>query len=75
MLTAILNLIVLVIAIVAVMIVRSYYMTMIEDVYPELSKGSLWPMLIVAMTLFVVVTFVNVFVIRRKIIRIWYRKD
>ncbi len=75
MLTAILNLIVLVIAIVVVMIVRSYYMTMIEDVYPELSKGSLWPMLIVAMTLFVVVTFVNVFVIRRKIIRIWYRKD
>lgn len=75
MLTAILNLIVLVIAIVAVMIVRSYYMTMIEDVYPELSKGSLWPMLIVAMKLFVVVTFVNVFVIRRKIIRIWYRKD
>lgn len=75
LLTAILNLIVLVIAIVAVMMVRSYYMTMIEDVYPELSKGSLWPMIIVAMTLFVVVTFVNVFVIRRKIIRIWYRKD
>ena len=75
MLTAILNLIVLVIAIVAVMIVRSYYMTMIEDIYPELVKGSILSMLTVGASLFLLVTLVNILVIRRKIIRIWYRKD
>ena len=75
MLTAILNLIVLVIAIVAVMIVRSYYMTMIEDIYPELAKGSILSMLAVGTSLFLLVTLVNILVIRRKIIRIWYRKD
>ena len=75
MLTAILNLIVLVIAVVAVMIVRSYYMTMIEDIYPELAKGSILSMLTVGASLFLLVTLVNILVIRRKIIRIWYRKD
>ena len=75
MLTAILNLIVLVIAIVAVMIVRSYYMTMIEDIYPELAKGSILSMLMVGASLFLLVTLVNILVIHRKIIWIWYRKD
>lgn len=75
LLTASLNLIVLIIAIVSVMIVRSYYMTMIEDIYPELSSGSILPMLTVGASLFLLVTFINIFVIRRKIIRIWHRKD
>ena len=75
LLTASLNLIVLVIAIVVVLIVRSYYITMIEDIYPELASGSLIPMIMVGVALFLIVTFVNLFVIRRKIIRIWYRKD
>ncbi len=75
LLTASLNLIVLVIAIVVVLIVRSYYITLIEDIYPELANGSLIPMIMVGVALFLIVTFVNLFVIRRKIIRIWYRKD
>ena len=75
LLTAVLNVLVLVIAVVVVVVVRSYYMTMIEEIYPELAHGTLLPMLIVGMALFLVVTLVNVFVIRRKIIRIWYRKD
>ena len=75
LLTVSLNLIVLVIAIVVVLIVRSYYITMIEDIYPELANGSLIPMIMVGVALFLIVTFVNLFVIRRKIIRIWYRKD
>lgn len=75
LLTVVLNVLVLVIAVVVVVVARTYYMTMIEEIYPELAHGSLLPMLIVGMALFLVVTFVNVFVIRRKIIRIWYRKD
>ena len=75
LLTASLNLIVLIIALVAVMIVRSYYMSMIEDIYPELSHGSILPMLMVGASLFLLVTIMNILVIRRKIIRIWYRKD
>ena len=75
LLTAALNVLVLVIAVVVVVVARTYYMTMIEEIYPELAHGSLLSMLIVGIALFLVVTFVNVFVIRRKIIRIWYRKD
>ena len=75
LLTAVLNVLVLVIAVVVVVVARTYYMTMIEEIYPELAHGSLLPMLIVGVALFLIVTFVNVFVIRRKIIRIWYRKD
>ena len=75
LLTASLNLIVLIIALVAVMIVRSYYMSMIENIYPELSHGSILPMLMVGASLFLLVTIMNILVIRRKIIRIWYRKD
>ena len=75
LLTAVLNVLVLVIAVVVVVVARTYYMTMIEEIYPELAHGSLLPMLIVGIALFLIVTFVNVFVIRRKIIRIWYRKD
>ena len=50
-------------------------MTMIEDIYPELAKGSILSMLMVGASLFLLVTLVNILVIHRKIIRIWYRKD
>lgn len=73
--TACLNIIVLIIAVVVVLAVRMYYMAIIEDIYPELDKGSLLPALMTGGALFVIVTLMNMLIIRRKIIRIWYRKD
>lgn len=74
-LTACLNIIVLIIAVAAVLAVRMYYMTIIEDIYPEIDKGSLLPALMTGVGLFIIVTLMNMLIIRRKIIRIWYRKD
>lgn len=75
LLTAGLNVVVLIVAVLLVIGCRTYYMQVIEDIYPELTHGSLLPVIAVGLGLFLVVTFVNVLVIRRKIIRIWYRKD
>lgn len=75
LLTVCLNATVLAIAIVVVFAVRAYYMTIIDEVYPELASGGILPMVAVGLALFAVVTLVNMLIIRRKIIRIWYRKD
>lgn len=75
LLTACLNIIVLAISVVVVFSIRMYYLGIIEEIYPELDNGSLLPMLMVGGALFVLVTLMNMLIIRRKIIRIWYRKD
>ena len=74
LLTVCLNVIVLIIAMVVVIAVRTYYMNIIADVYPELANGTLLPMIVVGIALFVLVTILNVFIIYRKIIQIWFKK-
>lgn len=75
LLTVCLNVLVLIIAIAAVIGIRAYYMNIISDIYPELESGSVMPMLATGAVLFVLVTIINALIIRRKIIRIWFRKD
>ncbi len=74
LLTVSLNVIVLIIAMVVVIAVRTYYMNIIADVYPELANGTLLPMIVVGIALFLLVTILNVFIIYRKIIQIWFKK-
>ena len=74
LLTVSLNVIVLIIAMVVVIAVRTYYMNIIADVYPELANGTLLPMIAVGIALFLLVTILNVFIIYRKIIQIWFKK-
>ena len=50
-------------------------MGVIETLFPEIEDGSMVPAVVVGFILFLVVTVMNQFAIRRKIMRIWWRKD
>lgn len=75
LLTIGLNIGVLVIAWIILFFVRGYYMDILETLFPELDDGTMLPALIVGLCLFIVVSVCNILAIRRKVIRIWYRKD
>lgn len=67
MLTAGLNIIVLIISIGVVALVRSYYMSIVENLFPEIDSGSIIYSVLLGITLFVIVTILNIFAIRNKI--------
>ncbi len=67
LLTGGLNLLVLLIAIGAVWAIRSYYVDIIAALYPEIGRGSMMPALLLGVALFLIVTLLNVIIIRRKI--------
>ena len=73
--TVTLNVSVLLLSLVLLSFIRSYYMRIIEALFPQIEDGSILPAGLVGTVLFIVVTLINQFVIRRKVIRIWYRKD
>ena len=70
LLTMGLNVIVLAIAIIAVVLIRNYYMTTIQALYPEISHGSLAHAIELGVILFLIVTILNAIIIRRKINKI-----
>ena len=74
LLTIALNLLVLLIAWVVLWMVRSYYMDMIETVFPDIDGGSMKPAIIVGLILFIFVSLLNYLVILRKMRRIWNAK-
>ncbi len=74
-LTISLNLAVLFIAWIVLFFVRCYYMNIIETLFPQIEDGNMLPAFIVGCILFVLVSIMNIIAIRRKIMRIWYRKD
>ena len=74
-LTISLNLAVLFIAWIVLFFVRCYYMYIIETLFPQIEDGNMLPAFIVGCILFVLVSIMNIIAIRRKIMRIWYRKD
>lgn len=75
LLTAVLNLLVLVLALVVVIVVRGQYMEMIEALFPSIDEGTILPSLAVGLLLFVLITITNAVAIRRKVIGIWRRKE
>ena len=75
MLTIGLNIAVLIIAWVILFFIRDYYMGVIETLFPEIEDGSMLPAIGVGLVLFLLITVMNLFTIRRKIMRIWWRKD
>ncbi len=70
-----LNVAVLVMAWAILSFVRSYYMGIIETLFPQIEDGSMLPAIGAGLVLFLVVSVLNIIVIRRKIMRIWHRKD
>ena len=75
LLTLALNVAVLLIAWLLLWMVRNYYMDVIFTFYPEMEEGNMLPAIIVGILLLLIVTVFNLYAIRRKVIRIWQRKD
>lgn len=75
LLTIVLNFIVLVLACIILFVVRKYYMEVLETLFPQIDDGGMYYGLMVGLALFLLVSLCNVFVIHRKVLRIWYRKD
>ena len=75
MLTIGLNLLIYGLALLAIFFARSYYMDLIETLFPNIEDGNMLPAIAVGALLFVLVSLSNYAIIARKIVRIWKRKD
>ena len=75
LITILLNVFVLLIAIVILWIVRSYYMQTIELLFPQIPEQSMLPAIGLGLLLLVVVSLFNMTAIRRKVMSIWRRKE
>lgn len=70
-----LNLIVLLAALGLLSVIRHYYMLQLQILSPDLENNSLLPAIILGVTLFLLVSALNIAIINRKIVRIWFRKE
>ena len=75
MLTIGLNLLIYGLALLVIFFVRSYYMDLIETLFPNIEDGNMLPTIVVGALLFVLVSLSNYAIIARKIVHIWKRKD
>ena len=75
MLTIGLNLLIYGLALLVIFFVRSYYMDLIETLFPNIEDGNMLPAIAVGALLFVLVSLSNYAIIARKIVHIWKRKD
>ena len=75
MLTIGLNVAVLLIAWALLLPVRSYYMEIIEALFPNTDAGTIWPAVILGIGLCALVSLCNGMAIRHKIMSIWKRRD
>lgn len=66
-LTVALNVIVLLLSIAIVLCIRGAYLGVLQNLFPGLEGGALWPMIVVGILLFAIVSLFNVMAIRRKI--------
>lgn len=74
-LTIALNVAVLLMAWTVLSAIRGYYMDILVTLFPQMETGGLWPALLAGLLLFLLVSVLNVIVVRRKVMRIWHRKD
>lgn len=74
-LTIALNVAVLFMAWAVLSVVRGYYMDILTTLFPQMESGGLWPSVVAGFILFLVVSVLNVLVVRRKVMRVWHRKD
>ena len=69
-----LNALVLVLSVGMVLWVRTLYLDVVEKMFPSLDGGASWLMLAVGVLLFALVSFFNVWAVRRKVLFIWKHK-
>mgnify|MGYP003301808384 FL=1 len=70
-----LNACVLVLAIGVVLYVRTLYMDVVVQMFPSLSEGNVWLMMLIGILLFLGVSFFNVIAVKKKVASIWMRKS
>lgn len=70
-LTIMLNAFVLLLSVAIVAWLRGYYTDTLTLLFPQIEFGSLWPTLLAGIVLFLGVSAVNVFVIKKKVLSIW----
>ena len=75
LLTMGLNIVVLIVAWVVLFFFRSYYMDFIETLFPDIDEGSMLPAILLGLVLFFIVSVLNIIAIRRKVMKIWNRKE
>lgn len=75
LLTMGLNIVVLIVAWVVLFFLRSYYMDFIETLFPDIGEGSMLPAILLGLVLFFIVSVLNIIAIRRKVMKIWNRKE
>lgn len=75
MLAISLNFCVLLLVVGLVAVARLYYMDMLTALMPDIAEGGILPTALLGLCLFLVVSVINTVVIRRKILRIWMRRD
>lgn len=74
-LTIALNVAVLFMAWALLSVARGYYMGILTTLFPQMEPEGLWPSIVAGLILFLVVSVLNVIVVRRKVMRVWHRKD
>ena len=75
LLTVGMNAFVLILSLVALIFVRQYYLDMLWSVFPEMDSGNILPAIILGLILFVLVSLINVFAVRNKVMAIWKNKE
>lgn len=74
-LTLSLNFLVFVIALGVLCAVRGYYLEVITTLFPEVDEGSMLCTATIGLCLFALVSLLNIVVVKRKVLSIWYRKQ
>lgn len=74
LLTIGMNALVLVLALVALHLLRGYYMEMIWSMFPTMEEAAAWPAYALGGVLFLGVSVINVIAVRQKVMAIWRRK-
>jgi len=75
MLTIGLNLLVLLMAFGLVCLLRRMYLHAFESFFPDMEIPTLLPAMIVGLALFLVVSVLNILVIKQKVLNIWKKKN
>lgn len=75
LLTIGMNAMVLLLSLILLFFVRSYYMDMLLSVFPEMNDGSIIPAILLGFALFLLVSIFNVLAVRNKVMAIWRNKQ
>ncbi len=68
------NALVLLLALAGVYFVRNYYVDLLSAAYPQIGSGFIVPAVITGVLLYITVSVLNFFAIRRKILHIWKKR-